>query len=119
MTNEELADELAARLNALLEAEPGHAPPHVREAVSAVFRHRVPAHKSLATHPTIVAKEHEDGSVTVSALGILNGLIGPLVTRSEDGKFVDMRMPAAGLIAIETDGMSPMVQRFVRTKETP
>jgi hypothetical protein len=106
MTNEELADELVTRLNALLEAEPGHLPPHVREAVSAVFNHRVAAHKSLGAHPTIVVIDHDDVGVSVSALGVLNGLLGSV---GGGGEF-------AGLVAVETDGMSPLIQRFVRTR---
>ncbi len=112
MTNEELADEMIARLNALLESGPG-----AREAVSAIFQTRLAVPRALLNHPTILVRDHASlhepgpGGASVSPMGILNGAIGNV---GGDGPRKDW-----GLVSAVTDGMSETIQRFVRTRETP
>jgi hypothetical protein len=80
LTDEELADELVARLNKLIEDE------DARFAVEElILRGRVVLpDKNLGDHPTIqLAADGPDGSLTLGFLGLLNGIVG----RIKEGEF--------------------------------
>lgn len=78
MTNEELADELIRRLNALIET------PDVRDFVQAVIDQRVPVSAVVAEHPTVQVGVH-DGVFKAGLLGLLNGIVGTIADGSHSG----------------------------------
>lgn len=96
MTNDELADEIIARLNKLLEND------QVREDINALAHRTVSASWQTQEHPTI-----QTSADRLSLIGLLNGIVGTI----GEG-------PRAtwGLISAEFDEKMHLV-RFVRTKE--
>jgi hypothetical protein len=46
------------------------------DAISKLFAYRVPCNEKLADHDTIQVREEDDGTYSLSVLGILNGLFG-------------------------------------------
>lgn len=80
MTDTELADELIARLNALIEDE------EIREAVEQLcLRQRAKVHgTALATHPTIQVIQEGD-LYLLGFLGLLNGVVGAILEGEDKG----------------------------------
>ena len=72
MTDAELADEIIARLNRLIED------PAIRADVGKLLAERVACSKATDEHPSIQVRAYEDGSATVSFLGLINGLVGTM-----------------------------------------
>jgi hypothetical protein len=103
MTDEELADEIIARLNRLLESYSSD----VRKVIADVFGHRCHVPRAMVHHPTIQIRESGVGT-TVSALGVLNGVVGVVREGPKAGW---------GFIAAVYDDDNALV-RFERTKET-
>lgn len=91
MTDEELADEVVARLNALLESGAG-------PALATLCGAWIPVDLD-PEHPTIQVDVHPGGATRVGFLGMLNGLVGAIpsgpragwghvAARFEDGRIV-------------------------------
>lgn len=55
-------------LNRALEAD--------RVAVSELLGHRVPCNEALADDRQVIVRPHHDGTHSLSALGLINGLVG-------------------------------------------
>jgi len=102
MTDEELADELIARLNRLIDSFSSD----VRKVIADVFGHRCLVPQAMLHHPTIQVRESGVGT-TVSALGVLNGIVGVI----REGPKKDW-----GFITAVYDDDNTLV-RFERTKE--
>lgn len=64
----ELAEKIAKFLNDALEID--------RLAVATLCGLRVPCNQELANHPTIQVRAEQDGSFSLSLVGLLNGIIG-------------------------------------------
>ncbi|KKN00633.1 hypothetical protein LCGC14_1135880 [marine sediment metagenome] len=81
MTDTELADELIARLNTLIEDE------EIREAVEQLcLRQRAKVHgTALATHPTIQVSLEDDDLYNLGFLGLLNGVVGAIPEGEDKG----------------------------------
>ncbi len=96
VSEEDLADELIARLNSILESldEDG------RASIQRLIDTRVPCSSSVLDHPTIQARAGEPP--TFGFLGMLNGLVGVDET-------------SWGLISVEVDKTTGRVERFSRT----
>lgn len=103
MTNEELADEIIARLNRLIENEA------VRSALESLMLTRVSVAVSLMDHPTVVVrKPSATGHLpTLAFLGMLNGIVGVL----PDGPHKDW-----GFVSAVYDDDTKRLSRFQRTK---
>jgi hypothetical protein len=98
MNSIELADELIARLNKLIED------PAVRDDIGRLVEARIECSNQTAEHPTIQAQT-EAGRAVVGFLGVLNGLVGTIPT----GK-----LTGYGYIAAYVDDDNKLV-RFERT----
>jgi hypothetical protein len=75
MNDADLADEIIARLNKLIEND------EVRKDISRLIETRVPCSKATLDHPTIQAgwpTKDQVGSPNVGFLGVVNGLLGIL-----------------------------------------
>jgi hypothetical protein len=78
MKDEELADEIIARLNKLCED------PKVRLAIGRLLDKRVVVSKEVAAHPTIQVANMSHASVYgMGFIGLVNGLVGTI----QSGKF--------------------------------
>jgi hypothetical protein len=103
MTNEELADELITRLNAIIQD------PQVRTDIGKLLETRVPCSQATLAHPTIQAiikKEADQG--VIGFLGVLNGLAGTV----REGRFQGW-----GHIAAQLDDDGHLIG-FCRTETT-
>lgn len=93
----ELADEVIARLNKLAED------PAVRSAIADLIERRVPVPEEVANHPTIQVAD----SRRVGFLGVLNGLIGATGPHS--------KKPGWGYVAAVYDD-NGLLTGFARTE---
>jgi hypothetical protein len=46
------------------------------EAIQKLLDFRVPCNEKLANHPTVQVRQEADGTFSVGALGLLNGVLG-------------------------------------------
>lgn len=96
--DEDLADVVIKRLNALLESS------EVREDICRLVETRIPCSGVTTEHPTIQVVLDDDKKPTLGFLGTLNGLVG-------------VRPDATGYIAAEfSDPPELRLIRFTRTK---
>lgn len=77
MKDEELADEIIARLNDMLGNGDTTASLNMHEALEALIEARVPCAVSLTAHPTLqVIHDNSTGVTVLGTLGLLNGVVG-------------------------------------------
>lgn len=96
---EALADLIIERLNEIAT--------HDQEALYRILTHRTTCNDALAKHPTVQVRG-KDGTYSVSALGIINGLIGII---DDGGK----RDGWGHIVAVVDEDPSKETIRFVRT----